>query len=139
MASKIPGSVQELLDVTCGCGRYHGAFQNGLRHGQGRIEFEVPSSCSSTTAPTPDIAANDQVPSSSSSAPPALEIAAQMEPHFMEVVWVDGQRHGRGIVHIAGHIRYEGDFQWDEANGQGKLVRWFQGDEQDVFEGEFRR
>lgn len=115
MASRIPGSLHQLLALTREWGRYQGKFRNGLRHGEGRMEFLVPAS-SSAASPT----------------------EAQVEPHFVETVWEDGLRHGRGVVHIAGYLRYEGEFDSDEANGQGKLVRWFQGGEQDVFEGEFR-
>jgi len=124
MASKIPGSLQELLDVTQNWGRYRGEFQNGLRHGHGRLEFEV--------------AAGGAGDSQSSTARCSVSDAgAPAESHFFECEWADGQRHGRGIVHIAGHLRYEGEFHLDDACGQGKLVRWFHGGEQDVFEGEF--
>jgi hypothetical protein len=118
-ASRVAGNLQELLTLTQNSGRYHGEFRNGLRHGQGRVEFQV----------------GGQV--ESPSCKKKRQASKRGGPHYLEGHWADGYRHGQGIVHIDGHLHYEGEFFADEAAGKGKLTRWFQGGDCDVFEGEF--
>lgn len=129
-ASKIPGSIQQLLELTKEWGRYQGQFENGVRHGIGRMEFEAPKPSSPGSMKHRKATVSVGVKPLPSS---------RLEPHYLECEWKDGKRNGKGTVHIEAHVRYEGDFHEDEADGNGKLIRWFQGGESDIFEGEFRR
>eukprot|EP00747_Dinoflagellata_sp_TGD_P060802 gnl/TRDRNA2_/TRDRNA2_152208_c0_seq1.p1 gnl/TRDRNA2_/TRDRNA2_152208_c0~~gnl/TRDRNA2_/TRDRNA2_152208_c0_seq1.p1 ORF type:complete len:950 (-),score=117.05 gnl/TRDRNA2_/TRDRNA2_152208_c0_seq1:90-2597(-) len=109
-ASADPGSVHELLTATRHRGRFRGQFRGGRRHGHGRVEFEAQGE----------------------------QGARVLEPHFLEGEWVDDMRQGFGISHVENYMRYEGQLHRDEADGQGKLKRWFQGGEFDTFEGQFK-
>lgn len=109
--NEVPGSVRALTDATRSRGRYVGDFQDGRRHGSGRVEFRA--ACDSG--------------------------GLGLEPHFLQGEWVDDQWHGQGVLHVEGHLRYDGALRFGEACGEGKLVRHFQGGLSDTFEGSFER
>mmetsp|Transcript_103071 Transcript_103071/g.188774 ORF Transcript_103071/g.188774 Transcript_103071/m.188774 type:complete len:746 (-) Transcript_103071:58-2295(-) len=67
----------------------------------------------------------------------AAGVEPALEQYFFEGEWENGSQHGHGIIHIEGHLRYEGEFSGNEPAGNGRLTRWFQAGERDVFEGCF--
>lgn len=110
--NELAGSVKLLTDAARSRGRYVGEFQDGKRHGRGRVEFQAAG---------------------------ASGRRLDLEPYLLEGEWVDDRWHGQGVLHIPGHIHYEGAFKHGEACGEGRVVRYFHGGVSDTFEGSFER